>query len=100
MAIKVTKENFNDLINEDKLTLVDFYADWCGPCRALGPVIEEIASELTHVNIGKLNVDDDSDIASKYGVRSIPTMIIFKGGKEIDRLVGFLPKEQIVSKLK
>lgn len=99
MAIKITKDNFNNLINEEKLTLVDFYADWCGPCRALGPVIEEIANELTSVNIGKLNVDNEKDIASQYNVRSIPTMILFKGGKEIDRLVGFLPKEEIIKKL-
>ena len=99
MSIKITKENFNDLINEEKLTLVDFYADWCGPCKALGPVIEEIAEENKNINVGKVNVDNERDLAVQFGVRSIPTMIIFKNGKEVNRLVGFLPKEQILEKL-
>ena len=100
MSIKITKENFNELINEEKLTLVDFYADWCGPCKALGPVIEEIAEEMKGINVGKVNVDNERDLAVQFGVRSIPTMIIFKDGKEVDRLVGFLPKEQILEKIK
>ena len=100
MSIKITKENFNELINEEKLTLVDFYADWCGPCKALGPVIEEIAEEMKGINVGKVNVDNERDLAVQFGVRSIPTMIIFKDGKEVNRLVGFLPKEQILEKIK
>ena len=99
-SIKMTNENFNNLTNENKITLVDFYADWCGPCRALSPVIEEISEEKKEINVGKVNVDSEKDLPNKFGVRSIPTMIIFKDGKEIDRLVGFLPKETILEKIK
>ena len=97
-AIKVTKENFDELINSENTTLLDFYADWCGPCRMLGPVIEEIAEEKKDINVGKINVDANKELANKFSVRSIPTMIVFKNGKEIKRLVGFLPKEEILSK--
>ena len=98
-AIKVTNENFDELINSENTTLLDFYADWCGPCRMLGPVIEEIAEEKKDINVGKINVDANKELANKFSVRSIPTMIVFKNGKEIKRLVGFLPKEEILSKL-
>ena len=98
-AIKVTKENFDELINSENTTVLDFYADWCGPCRMLGPVIEEIAEEKKDINVGKINVDANKELANKFSVRSIPTMIVFKNGKEIKRLVGFLPKEEILHKL-
>lgn len=97
--IKVTNENFNELINSENTTLVDFYADWCGPCRMLGPVIEEIANENKNINVGKINVDNEKELANKFGIRSIPTMIVFKNGREIKRLVGFLPKDEIINKL-
>ena len=96
--IKVTNENFNELISSEKPTLVDFYADWCGPCRMLGPVVEEIANENKNINVGKLNVDNERELANKFGIRSIPTMIIFKNGKEVKRLVGFLQKDEILAK--
>ena len=80
--------------------MIDFYADWCGPCKALSPVIDEIALERMDITVGKVNVDTERDLAEKYKVRSIPTMVIFKGGKEIERMVGFLPKEEILSKIK
>jgi thioredoxin 1 len=95
--IKVTNENFNELINSENTTLVDFYADWCGPCRMLGPVIEEIANENKNINVGKINVDSHKELANQFGIRSIPTMIVFKNGKEIKRLVGFLPKDEILN---
>lgn len=98
-VIKVTNENFNELISSENTTLIDFYADWCGPCRMLGPVIEEIANEKKDLNVAKLNVDTLKDLANQFGVRSIPTMIVFKNGKEIKRLVGFLPKEQILERI-
>jgi thioredoxin 1 len=97
--IKVTNENFNELINSENTTLVDFYADWCGPCRMLGPVIEEIANENKNINVGKVNVDSYKELANQFGIRSIPTMIVFKNGKEIKRLVGFLPKDEILNRL-
>ena len=100
MTIKVTNKEFEDIISNDNITLIDFYADWCGPCKALSPIIDEVAQEATGVTVGKVNVDDERDLAMKYRVRSIPTMIIFKGGKEIERLVGVLPKEQILEKIK
>lgn len=98
-TIKITNENFNELVNSENTTLVDFYADWCGPCRMLGPVIEEIANENKDIKVGKINVDLERELANKFGIRSIPTMIIFKNGKEVNRLVGFLQKEEIISKL-
>ena len=98
-VIKVTNENFNELISSENTTLIDFYADWCGPCRMLGPVIEEIANEKKDLNVATLNVDTLKDLANQFGVRSIPTMIVFKNGKEIKRLVGFLPKEQILERI-
>ena len=100
MTIKVTNKEFEDIIANDNITLIDFYAEWCGPCKALSPIIDQVAQEAVGVTVGKVNVDDERDLAMKYRVRSIPTMIIFKGGKEIERLVGLLPKEQILEKIK
>ena len=100
MTLKITNKEFEEIIANDNITLIDFYADWCGPCRALSPIIDEIASEVTGVTIGKINVDTEKDLALQYKVRSIPTMIIFKGGKEINRMVGVLPKEEIIAKIK
>ena len=99
MSLKVTNKEFNEIISSENITLIDFYADWCGPCKALSPIIDEIANEATNVTVGKVNVDTERDLALKYNVRSIPTMVIFKGGKEIERMVGFLPKEEILAKI-
>ena len=99
MAIKVTSKEFNELINKKEITLIDFYADWCGPCRALAPVLEEISNMNNNYSIGKVNVDDERELATKFNVRSIPTLIFFKEGKEIDRVVGYIPKEEILVKL-
>ena len=100
MSIKVTNKDFENIISNNDITLIDFYADWCGPCRALSPIIDDIAKSETHIKVGKVNVDEERELANKYHVRSIPTMVVFKGGKEVDRLVGFLPKEEILSKIK
>ena len=84
--------------NEEKPVLVDFYADWCGPCNAMSPVIEELAKELEgKAKVGKINVDENSDIAVEYNVMSIPTLIVFKNGKEEKRLVGLRDKEELLS---
>ena len=99
MSIKVTNKEFNEIISKENITLIDFYADWCGPCKALSPVIDEIALERMDITVGKVNVDTERDLAEKYKVRSIPTMVIFKEGKEIERMVGFLPKEEILAKI-
>lgn len=93
--IHLENENFNKIINSG-LTLVDFYAEWCGPCKMIGPILEEIADETKNINIIKINIDEHSDIAKKYGVMSIPTLIMFKDGQEIDKSVGFMPKEDII----
>ena len=93
--LHLENENFNEVISKG-LTLVDFYAEWCGPCKMLSPIIEEIATELSDVKIVKLNIDEHGDIAQKYGVMSIPTLILFKDGKEIDKSIGFMPKEDMI----
>lgn len=88
-------EKFNDEIKEG-LVLVDFYADWCGPCRMLAPVIEEIANELPNVKVIKINADEREDVARTYGVMSIPTIILFENGEIKKKQVGFLPKEVLL----
>jgi thioredoxin 1 len=93
--VKLDSNNFNNEISEG-ITLVDFYADWCGPCKMIAPYIEEIANEVSGVKVGKLNVDEAQAIAQKYNVMSIPTLILFKDGEVSDQKVGFLTKDQIL----
>ena len=99
MKLKLSSENFKEeVLNSEKPVLVDFYADWCGPCNAMSPVIEELAIELEgKAKVGKINVDENSDIAVEYNVMSIPTLIVFKNGKEEKRLVGLRDKEELLS---
>lgn len=99
MELKLSSENFTEeVLNSEKPVLVDFYADWCGPCNAMAPVIEELAKELEgKAKVGKINVDENSDIAVEYNVMSIPTLIVFKNGKEEKRLVGLRDKEELLS---
>ena len=99
MEIKLSSENFEkEVLKSEKQVLVDYYADWCGPCNAMAPVIEELATELDgKAKVGKINVDENSDIAVEYNVMSIPTLIIFKNGKEEKRLVGLRDKEELLS---
>ncbi len=96
--IALNDENFeNEVLNSETPVLVDFWAQWCGPCRALAPVIEEIAEEYgDKLKVGKLNVDENPGAPSAFEIRSIPTLIIFKDGAVVDRVVGALPKNQIV----
>lgn len=98
MLKKLNFENFDNEI-QNGTVLVDFYADWCGPCKMIAPAIEEIANERTDITVGKVNIDESGAIAVKYGIASIPTLIVFKDGKEYARLIGYRPKEDILSAL-
>ena len=95
---KLNQNNFNNAI-ANGTALVDFYADWCGPCRMVSPVVDEIAEEKSDITVGKVNVDDENALAMKYGVMSIPTLIVFKDGQEKTRIVGARPKAAILAEL-
>ncbi|HUX59973.1 MAG TPA: thioredoxin [Ignavibacteriaceae bacterium] len=99
--ITITDENFDaEVINSDKPVLIDFWAVWCGPCRMIAPIVEELAVEYSgKLKIGKLDVDNNQQTSIKFGVRSIPTLLIFKDGKLKDTIIGAVPKAQIVNKL-
>lgn len=99
--ITITKNNFQkEVLDSDKPVLIDFWATWCGPCRMLAPVIEELANERTDIKVGKVNVDDEGELASAFGVESIPTVVLMKNGKVVAQSVGYRPKEQLLDMLK
>ena len=97
--VKITKENFEEIRNATKPVLIDFYADWCGPCRMLAPVMEEIASEREDVIVAKVNVDEESELASIFGVQSIPLVVLIKEGRVVGESLGLRSKAQILSML-
>lgn len=99
MELKLSSENFEkEVLNSEKPVIVDFFADWCGPCKIMAPIVEELATELEgKAKVGKINVDENSDIAVEYNVMSIPTLIVFKNGKEEKRLVGVRDKEELLN---
>lgn len=95
--MQVDQSNFKEeVLDSDTTVLVDFYADWCGPCQMFGPIVEEVASEHPEVKVCKINVDENQDIASEYGIMSIPSLIVFKNGKAVNQSVGVIPKEKII----
>ncbi len=101
MALVIKKEDFQkEVLESDVPVLVDFYATWCGPCKTLSPVIDQISKESNDIKICKVDVDEESELASEFGVMSIPTLIAFKDGEEIKRVTGVRPKHEILSMLK
>jgi thioredoxin 1 len=99
-VVKLTTDNFDqEVLQSEEKVLVDFYADWCGPCQMMAPVIEEIAGEVTGVKVGKLNIDENMEIAQRYGVMSIPTFIVFENGEVAAKDLGAQPKEAILKML-
>lgn len=101
MALEFTDANFQtDVLDSDKLSVIDFWAEWCGPCRAIGPVIEELAKDYDGtVNVGKVNVDNNPQISMNYGITSIPAILFVKGGQVVDKLVGAQAKSNFVKKI-
>lgn len=100
-TLEFTDGNFTDEVeNSDKPVLVDFWAEWCGPCRMVGPVVDELAGEYEgKAKVGKVNVDNNPEISVKYGIRSIPALLIFKNGEVVDQIIGAVPKNQIKKQL-
>lgn len=101
MAMKITNETFDEQVMKSELpVLVDFWATWCGPCKMLAPVIDEISAEQQgKVNVGKIDIDENPDLAARFGVMNIPTVILFKHGKEVSRSVGLVPKDRLLAML-
>ena len=100
-VLTITNENFEqEVLKSDKPVIVDFWAAWCGPCKMLSPVVDQLAEELEGVKVGKINIDEQMVLAEKYNVSSIPCVVAFKNGEEVNRSVGLVPKQKLVDLLK
>ena len=101
MELEMSSKNFKEILDSNEKVLVDFYADWCGPCKMMAPVVEELAEELNGVaKVGKVNVDNNQDLAMQFNVMSIPTLIIFKNGEVVKRFVGVTDKQDLINAIK
>ena len=99
-VIHINKSNFqNEVLNSEKPVLLDFWAPWCGPCRMVTPIVDEIAAERGDIKVGKVNVDEERELAGQFGVMSIPTLVVIKGGRVVNQMVGARPKSQILAML-
>ena len=98
-VIHITKANFDEVVSGGKPLLLDFWATWCGPCRMIAPIVEEIAAEREDVIVGKINVDEEMELAVKFGIISIPTLVLLKDGAEAGKIVGYVPKAKILEML-
>ena len=100
MALVITDSNFDELFQSDKPLVVDFWAEWCGPCKMIGPIVEDLAHEFEgKVTIGKMNVDDNNDVTTRFGIRNIPTLLFFKNGQLVDKQVGAAQKSALAQKV-
>lgn len=100
MAISITNENFNEIVNQSKPVVIDFWATWCGPCKRLGPIIEELAAEFgDKVIIGKCDIEENDDLTEKFNIMNVPTVVFMKDGKEVDRISGLVIKNTYENKI-